>query len=274
MQTGFYEPHVMPNENIPFIFHRDLIRKQADENVSLANWHRNIEILYFISGSGEVLCDTQATPVQAGDLFVINANSLHSVVTDSEARYYCLIVDGNFCRENHIDTDTLMFQNHIRDEDAAAHFVRIAESYAHRHEFYYASIRSAVLALMVHLACKYVDKDATARKRGSGKAVENIKIAMGYIQAHFTAKLTMESVADEVGLSVYHFAREFKKVTGVTFVSYINHLRCESAKKMLQSGKYTVAEACMENGFENLSYFSKTFKKFFGKSPASYLHKA
>ncbi|MBQ4159637.1 MAG: helix-turn-helix transcriptional regulator, partial [Clostridia bacterium] len=216
----------------------------------------------------------QATPVQAGDLFVINANSLHSVVTDSEARYYCLIVDGNFCRENHIDTDTLMFQNHIRDEDAAAHFVRIAESYAHRHEFYYASIRSAVLALMVHLACKYVDKDATARKRGSGKAVENIKIAMGYIQAHFTAKLTMESVADEVGLSVYHFAREFKKVTGVTFVSYINHLRCESAKKMLQSGKYTVAEACMENGFENLSYFSKTFKKFFGKSPASYLHKA
>ena len=97
---------------------------------------------------------------------------------------------------------------------------------------------------------------------------------MGYIQAHFTANLTMETVADEVGLSVYYFAREFKKGTGVTFVSYINHLRCESAKKMLQSGSYTVAEACTENGFENLSYFSKTFKKFFGKSPSTFLRKA
>ncbi len=273
MQTGFYEPHSMPDEKLPFIFHRDLIRNRDTENISLANWHRNIEILYFFSGHGEVLCDTHTTPVQAGDVFVINANSLHNVVTDNEARYYCLIVDGDFCRANDIDTDTLTFQNRIRDEKAEALFVSVAENYARRHEFYKASIRSAVLALMVYLACNFTLADAAKQKRGSGKTIENIKLAMGYMQAHFSTKLTMEAVASKVGLSVYHFAREFKKVTGVTFVSYINHLRCENAKKLLQSGKYTVAEACAQSGFENASYFSKTFKSFFGQSPAAFLKK-
>ncbi len=273
MKSGFYEPHMIADEKMPFIFHRDLIRKKVVETQSLAHWHRNIEILFFISGKGEMLCDTQITPVEPGDVFIINANSMHYVASDDEVRYYCLIVDDRFCTENALNAETLLFQNHIRDPKARALYEQVVSCYANRNAFYKASVRSAVLSLLVYLVCNYTLSEEVVRKRAGSKAVENIKTALGYIHAHFMQKISVQEVAESVNLSQYHFSREFKKVTGVSFVTYINYLRCENAKKLLQSGNCTVAEACTVSGFENFSYFSKIFKKNYGASPHSYIPK-
>ena len=273
MKVGFYEPHIMPDEKLPFIFHRDLIRKKITETHSLAHWHRNVEILFFISGKGEMLCDTQITPVEPGDIFIVNASSMHYVASDDEVRYYCLIVDNSFCAENDLNAESLLFHNHVQDAQASALYEQVIKSYATRHPYYNASVRSAVLALLVYLVCNHTQSADIVRKRAGSKSVDNIKAALGYIHAHFMQKLSVQEVADTINLSQYHFSREFKKVTGVYFVNYINYLRCENAKRLLQSGKYTVAEACTASGFDNASYFSKTFKSFFRKSPAAYLIK-
>ena len=84
-------------------------------------------------------------------------------------------------------------------------------------------------------------------------------------------KLTIDEIADEVGLSKYHFSREFKKVTGLTIVSYINIVRCRNAEKLLIKNEYSVHDIAVKCGYENDSYFSKTFKKHMGMLPSEYV---
>ena len=271
MKFGFYEPHTMLIDKLPFIFHRDTVRKQAIETHSPAHWHRNIEILFFLSGEGQVLCDTQVTQVSPGDIFVVNANSMHCITTDSEVRYYCLIIDGSFCTENEIDAENILLQNHICDAHAESLYAQIAKAYADRNAYYNACVRSSVLSLLVYLACNYTLTADNTKRRAGSKAVNNIKTALGYIHERYTQKLSITQVSESVGLSQFHFSREFKKVTGVSFVGYVNYLRCENARKLLQSGKCTVAEAAVQSGFENFSYFSKTFKTFYGHLPNTYI---
>ena len=59
-------------------------------------------------------------------------------------------------------------------------------------------------------------------------------------------------------------------MTGDSPIVFINKLRCENAKKMLLNGAYSVQEAADKCGFESVSYFCKTFKKYIGETPGKY----
>ena len=64
----------------------------------------------------------------------------------------------------------------------------------------------------------------------------------------------------------------FKKATHLTFTDFVNQYRINQAKKLLLQDK-TVTEACYESGFENLSHFNKTFKKFTSQNPGRFKRK-
>ena len=58
----------------------------------------------------------------------------------------------------------------------------------------------------------------------------------------------------------------------MTFTDYVNKYRINQAKKLLLMDK-NVTEACFDSGFENLSHFNRTFKKFAGENPSSFRKK-
>ena len=97
---------------------------------------------------------------------------------------------------------------------------------------------------------------------------ENIKRSVEYIETNYSKKLTLEQIAEEAGFSKYYFARQFKKVTGMTVVGYLNLIRCTKAKKLLEQGQYSVLQVANRCGFENASYFSKTFRQIMGMLPS------
>lgn len=265
-----YEAHILGDDGLPFVFHKDTVRK--NELYYIANWHRNIEILFFVEGEGTAICDTNSYEVVPGDIIVINSNSIHYVKSEGVVKYYCLIADADFCSANGIETDSITFQNHIRDGEAAQKYKNVVNEYASRTQFYGAGIRCSVLSLILYVARNFSEDTSALRSGGGKKAVENMKLALGFVMAHYTEQLSVDDIAEEVGLSKYHFSREFKKVTGISPVSYINMLRCEKAKRMLSEGN-SVAEVQEMCGFENASYFTKVFKKFSGTTPVAYVKK-
>ena len=99
-----------------------------------------------------------------------------------------------------------------------------------------------------------------------------IKKVLEYIAEHYTEPLTLEDVADVCGITKYHLAREFKRFTGLTVITYVNILRCKRAEVCLAEGK-TVTEAAVESGFDSISYFSRTYKKLMGVTPSEKKHK-
>jgi len=101
--------------------------------------------------------------------------------------------------------------------------------------------------------------------------LENVKEAIRYIKENYSKNIGVKDICQAAGLSRAYFSRIFKQITGFTVVNYVNLVRCQSAAKMLRTGKYkvkTVAEQC---GFTNYSYFSLTYKKVMGKLPTDEL---
>ncbi|MBQ4527565.1 MAG: helix-turn-helix transcriptional regulator [Clostridia bacterium] len=263
-----YEPHILPDARTPYLYH-DKIKVTGSKMIP--NWHRNVEFLRFFSGEGLVICDGEPFEVGEGDIFVANSNCMHAVHSNSGIVYQCLIVDADFCQENGIDTDKIAFKPCIHDETLIQKYDDIVSEISSENAFRITAIRSTVLAFLLHLSRNYLDNNSLFDKHIRKSSAEGIKIATLYIKAHLTEKLSLDDIALQTGLSKFHFAREFKKIVGMTPVNYINALRCEKAKKLLSSGNYRIYEVQDECGFENASYFTKVFKHYCSVTPAEFL---
>ena len=97
-----------------------------------------------------------------------------------------------------------------------------------------------------------------------------IKESIGLIRAQSERDLSLDEISNAVGLSKYYFAREFRRITGYTFVSYVNMTRCEKAKLLLAEKRMSIGEIGRACGFENQSYFSRTFRNYTGVLPGAY----
>ena len=270
--TNIYETHLLSGKPLPFIFHKDTIIRNSSSMNGQANWHPNIELLYFIEGKGTVRCETNSYSVEKNDIFIINSHIPHSIISDDVVKYHCLIIDSEFCAANNINTDRIIFKNLIKDSRAKKLFEEIINEYFTNNMYQNAGIKSAVLNLMVYLARNYIESVTEFEKSGTN-ITENIKIAIGFIKSHSNEKLSLDTIADQAGLSKYYFLREFKNITGYTPISYINKIRCENAKKMLLSGNYNIKDISEKIGFDSFSYFSKKFKETEGCSPSDFIKK-
>lgn len=90
-----------------------------------------------------------------------------------------------------------------------------------------------------------------------------------FIETGYQQPMDVNTVAKNVHLTTAAFCRYFKKSTHLTFTDFLNQYRINQAKKLLLQDK-TVSDACYETGFENLSHFNKTFKKFTGENPSAF----
>lgn len=88
-----------------------------------------------------------------------------------------------------------------------------------------------------------------------------------YINNHINEPVSLSSVSKHINLSKEYIANIFKKETGKTVCEYINERKMLLAKDMIQYHNYSLNQISESLGYENYSYFSRVFKKFFGTSP-------
>ncbi|ACL70286.1 PocR ligand-binding domain-containing protein [Halothermothrix orenii] len=94
--------------------------------------------------------------------------------------------------------------------------------------------------------------------------------AMNYIRDNYAHKsISLNEVADEVGLSAAYFSKLFKEELGLTYTEYLNKVRIEASKELLKQG-CSLASIAQTVGFNDQSYFSKVFKKMEGLSPGKW----
>ena len=103
------------------------------------------------------------------------------------------------------------------------------------------------------------------------RTLKKVKSSVSYIKNNYSSDLTLEEIASVAGLSRYHFCREFKKATDLTPIEFINRVRCERAKTLLEARTYSVSEISSMCGFATSAHFSKIFKRFFLVYPSEYI---
>ena len=125
--------------------------------------------------------------------------------------------------------------------------------------------------LLTHDADYYAQKDSFSPTQSSHHQVNYDKFAslLSYMDEHYADDFTLDEAADFVGFSKYHFTRLFREYTGTTFLDYLTHKRVQAAQSLLASD-LSVTEICFRTGFNNLTSFSRSFKKYTGMSPSDF----
>lgn len=106
-----------------------------------------------------------------------------------------------------------------------------------------------------------------ALNRSFAKEQERMKQIYQYIEANYQQSINVNEIAAAVHLTTPAFCRYFKRNTRMTFTDFVNQYRVNQAKNVLLQD-HTVTEACYRSGFENLSHFNRTFRKFAGQNPS------
>ena len=90
------------------------------------------------------------------------------------------------------------------------------------------------------------------------------------VKAHLLSNLTIAELAKLSGLSLSSFKREFHKLFDETPANYIKAQKLKEARRLLRISTHTISEICFLVGFNDLSHFTKSFKKQFGVAPFEY----
>ena len=99
------------------------------------------------------------------------------------------------------------------------------------------------------------------------------KEMVSYIQQNFTGKISLREFGEQFHLSEKYISRYFKEHFHITLSQYVAYLRLEYAKQLLQDTDISVTEVAMRSGYQNISYFIRSFKKTYGVSPLKYRKK-
>ncbi|MCR4778934.1 MAG: AraC family transcriptional regulator [Lachnospiraceae bacterium] len=99
-------------------------------------------------------------------------------------------------------------------------------------------------------------------------ARKDISEIMRYVDEHICEKMQLSDISASVGLSDAYASRIFKNQTGLPLFSYINMRKAELALIKMIEGKKMIKEVCIELGYEEQSYFNKTFNKYYHINPS------
>ncbi len=252
---------------LPLFMNSD-IERTATIRSHEQNWHEELEIQFFEEGSGYVLIDGERIEVECGDAVVIAPNVIHYTGTEGRLLYSCAIISSDFLMRAGIDTAVYRPERRIRCRRAGELFKGLKEEYISGSEpLRMARLQKLLLELLLSLPASFEEsaKVGSAEKR----AQDNVRSAIKYIRESYASRITLDKLAAAACCDKYTLCRDFKRMTGQTLIEYTNSYRVRLASELISEGS-TVAEAAERCGFENLSFFTRCFKRYTGALPSSF----
>ena len=99
---------------------------------------------------------------------------------------------------------------------------------------------------------------------------KHINVCKEYIYSHIKERITIEDLADELGVSSGYLSRLFKKETGVSVSAYIRRQKIDMAKNLLRFSDYSMIEIANRLSFSSQSHFIQQFREVVGMTPKKY----
>lgn len=114
----------------------------------------------------------------------------------------------------------------------------------------------------------YTEKMRRIRRNDTNS--RHINICKEYIYSHIKERITIEDLADELGVSASYLSRLFKKETGDSVSAYIRSQKIEMAKNLLQYSDYSMIDIANRLSFSSQSHFIQQFRDATGMTPKKY----
>lgn len=130
---------------------------------------------------------------------------------------------------------------------------------------------SAATFLAVHLLQNYSTRKSSVCEYAGGLPLQKLKQVIDYIQDNLAQEISLDAIANYLGISRYYFCRLFKQSTGLSPHQYVIQQRVEQSKQLLLQGEMSIADIAQACGFAHQSHLNRHFKRLTGITPRTLL---
>ena len=246
------------------------------------HWHDEFEIIYVRSGFLTVSISGESYIGKTGEAFVVSPGNLHLMGAQTgTVDYYTFLFPLkyiSFRTDDMLDEKLLepLNSGHLmicpRVKDTAKELCeQLIEIYMAKKDESESKIATQVRTkiILLQFILEMWKKGFVIENDTSGRNIVE-KEMVSYIQQNFTGKISLKEFGEQFHLSEKYISRYFKEHFHITLSQYITYLRLENAKQLLQDTDLSVTETAMQSGYQNVSYFIRSFKKTYGISPLKY----
>ena len=263
-------------------YHDDLIKQSVPWH-----WHDELETFIVSEGTAMITAGEKKYIVKQGQGMFINSGILHaawdkdcSVCRIHSITFHPRLVGGSL--------DSIFWQNYVQPllanpilktiyfdgsepwHKEALHAIELAwQSCANEPFGYEFQVRSALSELILHISAY----QPIMSKPPSEKALRNsnrIKLMLQFIQTHYSEQITITMLANAAMISESECLRCFRNVIGTPPIQYLKQFRIQKAAELLISTTETVTEIGAQCGFQDTSYFIKSFREQKKCTPSEY----
>lgn len=245
------------------------------------HWHEELEIIYIKEGSMKLHIPTKEYTIKAGDLVILNINTLHYAIGNPYCKLQSVVFSPFLLTGN---SSTVFYLKYIRPLISCANFTALqnaeddniksfqAAFHALQNDSfaYEFTVREQLSKIMLYCFKKFEEQ---LYIQNNEKNTNTMRIAkmLEYIQAHYSENITLEMISRSADLGERECLRCFKRTIGDSPVQYLLKYRLmQSASMLLAKPSKDIAEIAAACGFDYPSYYSKQFKRFYQCTPKDY----
>ena len=260
-QMNMFEP------NLPLAANRSV----GYESV-LRHRHAFVEFVYVENGEGIQKLDTgQKMTVKKGDVFIIADDTQHSIrptCEESEFRIINILFEKEEIGVDYDIFNPIQTKNFPSTHPIVKYIYNYLNAYESKSGEYVLCMRGWLYLILA----EYLNNNSLGKRNDKKKmyADDYVSQATKFIHENYKEKLTLNMVADHVGLSSGYLQKLFHKCCKTSIIEYLLRYRMERACKMLVETESSVLHISEAIGFSDIKNFHYSFKKIFGVTPRQF----
>ena len=244
------------------------------------HYHQNLDLLYVLEGTVDVVLDDKEYHLEPEDMILINSNKRHKFENSGNLLAVRFAIDYYLLSQTVGTTQILFLCNSVIDKSTAYDRLRkqmqeIIKCFytgsnsdsCHLQSLYYQMLHILIANFMVKTDEVKILFDNNVQK-------ERIGEIQSYIQGHYQSAISLNDLAEKMYLTPAYLSKYIKKKFGMTFIDYLNNIRLFHAVDELIYTDKSLTHIAMDNGFCTSAAFNKSFKKMFNVSPGEYRRNA
>jgi len=237
------------------------------------HFHDYYVIGFIESGERSLSCKNREYIVKPGDLLLFNPRDSHTCeqTISTPLDYRCINVSSETMGKVTFEitgkeylpyfAPTVIFHSELASLLRELHIIIMEEERDFRKE----EIFFFLLEQLIEEFSEEVIEPSGAEEN------RETKIICNFLGKNYMKNITLDELSGLTGLSKYYLLRSFTKQKGISPYRYLETIRIDRAKKLLEKGVLPI-EVALQTGFADQSHFSNFFKKFIGLTPKQYMN--